>query len=868
MIAPHNAIHKERMLTAPYTICIERALCYTQSFKKTKNEHPALRAAKAFAHTLNKMSIYILEEERIAGNRASAPVAVVIPVERGDINTVLNLDLDNLTSRKEKPYHISPNDRKKLKNEILPYWRGKTLRDKKKRLFKRRGLFFTLSFRPIDLYRRRKSLDMQKMMKTFASDASSGPVYAWKGLTELLYNNPALLTNIFDVQGHLILGHKNILKEGFAGIKKQATEQLNSIQVNNNKQGKQTDKTEQTEQAEKTDKTEHAEKAKHADKTDKAEQTAFLKALIICCDAMRNFALRYAAEAERLASETTDKHRKEELLAIAKRCRHVPYYPPRDFAEAVQALWLTQVGAHIAYGKAGILAVGRIDQYLYPFYAEDKKKNRIDDNTARELLEELLIKLSCGLMLIPHMGKKTASEFGSDSASPTVGGITPDGKDAANELSYLCIDAFNNIKSMGNSFTIRLSEKNPPLFWDKAVETYRHTSGAALYYDEIAVQALKKCGYTEEDARDYGVIGCVEPAGDGNTFGCTSGNDLSMVAALEMTLLNGYLRIMGKNIGPRTGDVCTFHTFEQLLAAYQKQLRFLIGIVARGVNLKDTAYFREFPSPYISATLDGCLENACDMTRGGTKYSFSSMGARGFGTTVDSLAAIKEFVYDNKDFTIYRLLKAIDSNFRGEEKLRMKLLNKGPKYGSGHETAVKIAVELAAFYCSEVAKQINIFGTNFRPGFFSYGMHVLDGLLLGATPDGRLAGEPVSNSFSPVNNTEKNGPTTVLKSVASIDHTLISNGCALNIKLHPNMVEGEERLQKVKNMLKTFFELGGMEIQPNVINNETLKAAQAEPESYRDLVVRVSGYSAFFTDLGKPLQDELINRTEFVAIQK
>jgi formate C-acetyltransferase len=355
----------------------------------------------------------------------------------------------------------------------------------------------------------------------------------------------------------------------------------------------------------------------------------------------------------------------------------------------------------------------------------------------------------------------------------------------------------------------------------------------------------------------------VEPTSDGNTFGCTSGNDISFTAALEMTLCNGTLRIMGRRIGPRTGDSRTFGTFEQLMTAYKKQVAFMIDVVARAVNLKDQAYEEGFPNPLVSATLEGCVDSARDMTAGGSRYNFGSISGRGLGTTVDSLAAIRHFVYETGELTLAELLQMLERNFRGYEAWRQRLWEQGPRYGADDDRADAIAREVAEFFCRLVAVRQTRRGGPFRPSFFSYGMHVFEGLMLGATPNGRRAGEPVSNSFSPANGSERNGLTAMLQSVAKIDHRLISNGCALNVKLQPSMFDNVADLGRMVGLVKGFFSLGGLELSPNVVDNATLRDAQLHPENHRDLVVRVSGYSAYFTDLGKPLQDEIIQRTAF-----
>jgi pyruvate formate-lyase/glycerol dehydratase family glycyl radical enzyme len=829
-IHPANQRTKDRILSAPYEICIERARFYTDSYRRTEGEHPALRAARAFACTLGSMTVTLQEDELIAGNRSSKLLGVVIPVERGDVNTILEMDLEFLTSRKEQPFHIDSRDREELFSTILPYWRGRTVRDRKKSLYRKNGLNFFPAVNPLSLYRRARSLDLERLRR-ISSVPKARPGYVVRGLRELLHNNPALVMNVFDVQGHLILGHRNILEQGFSGVRKKAGERLARALRDGDREGE-----------------------------------AFLRSVIISCDAVREFAERVSRAAEADAAREADTRRKQELLEMAARCRHVPFHPPRNFHEAVQALWLTQVCATVAHGMVGIFAVGRFDQYLYPFYARDRERGAVTPETAVRLLEELLIKLGSNLMVLPYAAKRTANELGSDSCAPTVGGVDARGENAVNELSHLILDAFGNVKSLGNSFTIRLSEKSTRAFWKKAMAVYRRTSGAALFCDETVVRALESCGMSRPDARDYGVIGCVEPTGDGNTFGCTSGNDISFAAAVEMAMLNGRLRIMGRRVGPKTGDPRRFETFEQFMDAFRGQVAFMVRTVARAVNLKDRIYRDHFPCPLVSATLSGCVENARDMTSGGADYSFGSIGGRGFGTAVDSLAAVRHFVFEKKAFTMRELLRMLDTNFRGAEKERRMLLNRAPKYGMDHDGADEIARDVAAFFCREVSRERTILDGPFRPGFFSYGMHVLEGAYLGASPSGRLAGEPVSNSFSPSNGSERNGPTAMLRSIAKIDHSRISNGCAVNIKLLPGLFETNEGLDRMIGLVEGYFASGGMELQPNVVSNEVLLDAQKHPENYRDLVVRVSGYSAIFLDLGRPLQDEIISRCEFSGL--
>ncbi|MBN1946711.1 MAG: hypothetical protein JW797_13635 [Bradymonadales bacterium] len=828
-IDPRNARYKELILGAPYAICIERARYVTQSYRRTEGRHPALRAALAFAHCCRNVTVAILDEERIAGNRTSKLVGCLLPVERGEINLVMELELDALTRRERQPYHIDPEDRRELLTEILPYWKGKTLRHRKNQLWKRHGLFFRPGLSPSSLVARARSLDLRRIQELTASP-SRNPRYLIRGLTELLYNNIALVMNAFDTQGHLILGHRTVLGEGFVGVKERARQRL-----------------------------------ERAHREGDREAQAFLEGVLISCEAIRGLAGRFADLAARMAKNETDPVRREELVAMAERCRRVPYHPPTDFREAVQALWLTQVGGLLSYGQAAIFAVGRVDQTLYPYYQADRAAGCITPEEATAWIEELLLKLGSNLMVLPYLGKHTGNELGSDSCSPTIGGLTPQGESAVNELTHLWLDAYENVRATGNSFMIRLSKHNPPSYWRRVFDTFRVTSGAALFNDEVIVDALQRCGVTLEHARDYGLIGCVEPTGDGDTFGCTSGNDISFAAAMEMVMTRGRLRIMGRRIGPKTVDPCRIQTFEELLDAFEQQVVWMVETVATAVNLKDQAYQERLPNPFVSSTLVGCIENGRDMTQGSARYNFASISARGLGTAVDSLAAIEHHVFATRQLSMKELVGMLDTNFAGQEVWRQRLKNRSPVYGCDQPRADAIARRLVATFCALVSKQRSLRGGPFRPSFFSYGMHVFEGMLLGATPNGRKAGEPISNSFSPSNGSEREGPTAMLKSVASFDHRQITNGCALNVKLLPTFFATDSGRDKIMALVQTFFDAGGMEIQPNVVSDETLRAAQRNPEQYRDLVVRVSGYSAYFCDLGKPLQDEIISRVQLGA---
>lgn len=775
------------------------------------------------------MTIYILSEEQIVGNRSSKLVASIIPIERGEYIYVLKIDLKNLKERENRPFHISKMEEKELL-EMFKYWKGKTVRDRRTKIMKDKGLHFKISLGTRASWRRLKNFGFKNMWDIIKLYSGGRLRHISSSLNEVTLNNPNLVMNVFDTQGHLVIGINNVIKTGFKGVKEKAQEIMKTVRD--------------------------------------SEKLKFLEAVIICCDATKMFAERFVSLAEEMASKEKAPQRKAELLQMAENCKWVPWNPPRSFHEACQFLWFTQVIASISYGVGLIGAVGRVDQYLYPYYKKDLEQGKITREQALELVEELLIKFSYNLLLLPSFGKHTASELGADEDALTIGGLGRDGEDATNELSYIWMDACKNMKNLTNTFTIRVSSKSSDEWLQKIAEVYSVTSGPAIFNDDVVIPALVNNGTELEDARDYAVIGCVEPTSAGNTFGCTSGNDISLVGILEMVLTNGIIRMLGRKTGADTGDPRKFTTFEQVMDAFKKQAKHSVDVISQLVEIKDEVYAKYYPNPYISATLEGCVENAMDMTQGGAKYNFNSISGRGLGTTTDSLAALKKVVFDDKIATMDEVIDALESNFRGKkgEKLRQILINRAPKYGNDDDYADGIAREITGTFCDIVMSKKAWRGGPYRASFFSYGMHVLDGNLLGATPNGRKAREPTSNSLSPSNGVEKKGPTAILKSCAKIDHTKIANGCALNIKLLPALLRDQERRKKLASLIKAYFKLGGSEVQLNVVDTQTLKDAQKHPEKYRDLVVRVSGYNAYFTDLGKPIQDDIIARQEFGSL--
>ncbi|MGB9735729.1 MAG: glycyl radical protein [bacterium] len=808
---------KSAILNAPYELCLERARYFTEVFKQTASEHPSIRSALALKNTLENMTIYIMKDELIVGNRSSKILGVVLPVERGDMNPVVKYYINQLRNRAFRPFVITGEEEKELLEDILPYWEGKTVNDLKYNLWREEKIFKRARVRP-------------GAILSIATGGSKhlGKYTSFKDvilLNVLERSNPQIIMNILDVQGHLVVGHKNLIQKGLGTIKSSIQSSLENIKDENKKQ--------------------------------------VLKAMIITIDAAIEYAHRFARKARTLAMEERDPQRKLELEQIAQHCEWVPEHPPRNFYEAIQFLWFIQVVSLISYGSGAIFAIGRADQYLYPFYKHDIENNAITPEFALTLIQELLIKLSYNLIVLPSILKASASELGADNQAVTVGGMDRSGRDATNELSYMFIDAIAGIKSMTNSFSIRIHKDSPRDFVNKSIEVYRYTSGPAIFNDDIIVPALVEDGYTVEDARDYAIIGCVEPTSEGNTFATTSGNDISLGGVLEETLFNGRLNLTVNRLSLKTKSPSAFKTFEDVKQAFKEHLEYNISLMAKAINMKDKVYMEHYHYPFVSMTIDGCVEHAMDMTQGGARYNFASITARGFATVVNSLACIKKLVFDEKRLSMKELIKILKKDFKGYEDIRQYMLNKCPKYGNDDDYADDIAVWLQQTFCDAVKSNKSIRGGIFRPGFFSYGIHVFDGVVLGATPDGRKAGEPTSNSISPANGTERNGPTAAMKSVAKLPNIKASNGTSLNMRLTPDLLGTKEGIYKTAMLLRTFFTLGGMHVQFNVVSSDMLRDAQKHPEKYMDLIVRVSGYTAYFVDLGKPVQDDIINRIEF-----
>jgi formate C-acetyltransferase len=446
-----------------------------------------------------------------------------------------------------------------------------------------------------------------------------------------------------------------------------------------------------------------------------------------------------------------------------------------------------------------------------------------------------------------------------------VGGQNREGEDATNELSLMLLQAAANTKLYAPSLSIRIHEGTPDVLYLKAAEVARMGLGVpAFFNDRCIIPALLARGLSLEDARDYGIIGCVEPQVGGKTEGWHDAAFFNMAKVVELTLNNGYDWNTGKQLGPQTGTVEEMKTFDDVMAAYARQMEYFVGLMCHADNMVDLAHAERVPLPFLSSMVEDCIGRGKSLQEGGAIYNFTGPQGVGVANAGDALTAIKKLVFDDKAISLPDLKDILDKDFEGSENIRQMLINRAPKYGNDDDFADDIAVESANIYCREVNKYRNPRGGQFQPGLYPASANVPLGWVVSATPDGRKKGSPLADGVSPIGGFDVSGPTATVNSVSKLDHEVASNGTLLNQKFHPNAVKGEEGLRNLVSVTETYFKNGGFHVQYNVIDRNTLLEAQKCPESFKGLVVRVAGYSAFFTALDKTLQDDIIARTEQV----
>ena len=777
---------RQQSLDAVPTISTERAELMTEFYHQNPQLMSApVRRARAFQYLMERKTICINDGELIVGEKGPAPKATPTYPE---LCCHSLQDLDILDSREKIPFAVSDRARQVYEETIIPFWRGKSMRD----------------------------LIFQQMTDEWKAAYEAGV------FTEFMEQRSP---------GHTVLDDK-IYHKGFLDFKRDIERSLEGLDFLNDPQAY-------------------------------AKQEE-LKAMRICADALIRFAERHAEKARELAAQEADPQRKQELEHIAEVCSHVPAHAPRDFWEALQYYWFVHLGVTTELNPWDAFNPGHLDQHLVPFYRQGLEEGTLTRAQAVELLQCFWIKFN-NQPAPPKVGVTAAeSSTYTDFAQINTGGLKADGSDGVSEVTYMVLDVIEEMRLLQPSSSIQVSKKSPDRFIKRGACIIRTGFGQpSVFNSDLIVQELVRMGKSVADARNGGSSGCVEVGAFGKENYNLTGY-FNMPKVLEITLNNSVDPRTGKQIGLETGDPAGFETFEALFDAYRKQLNHFIDIKVRGNNVIERLYAQHIPAPFLSLVIDDCIAKGKDYHDGGARYDTSYIQGVGVGTMADALTALKYHVFDERTLTMEELQAALRANFEGHQRLRQMLLNKTPKYGNDDDYADAVMVEVFEAYFDAVDGRPNTRGGTYRVNMLPTTVHVYFGSVIGALPDGRLAEMPLSEGISPVQGADRRGPTAVLKSVAKMDHAR-TGGTLLNQKFTPQLLKDDAGLDKLVHLIRTFFRLDGHHVQFNVVDAATLRAAQAHPEQYRDLIVRVAGYSDYFCDLSKTLQDEIIARTEHQA---
>ena len=841
---------KDRYQTGPAYISIERAKYYTESWQKTASQDLSLpvRIALAMKNVYENMTLYLDPDDRIAGCWCEYFLGIPIDIERGVFNTVLESELDKksiykfrtaafargllymlrkgmlgefiknqkisrqsgasplnmefktMSERSINPYQIKQQDRAYLHKNLLPFWKGQTTVDRVEKELMNSGL-------------------LSREMRDF--------VFAIPGNTSKQVIMISACATIASYHAHIILDHELILNKGLLAMQREVTETLK--------------------------------------KNDglKAEEKDFLQSIEIALEGVIVYARRLAKRIKQEVSHTSDPERKSQLERMAAICSKVPLEPATTFEEAVQSMWTVKTAVEVAH-PVYLHCFGRLDQVLYPYYKVDLEAGRLTREWAVEHLSELLLKImSQNIRPESNILSNFYHRF-LGSSPVTLAGLKPDGEEGTNDLTYLFLEAAHLSKAITN-VSVRVHAKTPDKVLLKVAD-YLHqgTSSFSIFNDEINVEAMKKRGFTEQDARDYAVMGCVETTCPGQT-GPMSANALLLCRLLDITLRNGDTKLIAgtlKQDGLQTGDPDTFGSFDKFLDALYKQAEFFMDKIAKGSNLRDKVFAETLPAPYLSAFVRNCTERKKDITRGGAKYIFAGISMiNSIANMVDSLYVIKKLVYEKGQVTFKKLIEAMDNNYNGYADLHKEIKSLQGKWGNGDPEADQLAHDVMKRLFEITYKYRTYLGGPFVAYIISMITHTIDGRLSIATLDGRRAATAYAASCNPYN-VERAGATAALRSVAALPFEDVM-GCAVNIKFHPSGIgDNEPARAKWVALVRTYFELGGSQMQPTVASVETLRSAQQEPDKYKDLIVKVGGYSTYFVDLGREIQNEIIERTE------
>ena len=586
-----------------------------------------------------------------------------------------------------------------------------------------------------------------------------------------------------------------------------------------------------------------------------------LNAMLISLEAVSIFARRHVEKLKSILELEKDKTRRQELEKMIQVSKNVPENKPKNTWEALQYYWYVHQGVITELNPWDSFNPGRLDQHLLPFYKNDLANGKATKAEITEILQAFWVKFN-NHPSPPKMGvtAKESNTF-TDFALINIGGLKEDGTDAVNEMSYILLDIIEEMRILQPSSMVQISKYNPDTFIRRTLDIVKTGFGQpSIFNTDAIIQELLNQGKTIIDARNGGASGCVETGAFGTEAYILTGY-FNLTKVLEITLNNGVDPLTNKLIGIDSENITKFHSFDDLMLAYKKQLQHFIDIKIEGNNIIDRIYATELPAPFLSVFIDDCIANAKDYNAGGARYNTSYIQGVGLGSITDSLSALKKHVFEDKTLSLSEFVNILQKNFKGSELFRNRLIEETPKYGNDDNAADNIAKEVFELFFTSVDNKPTAKGGRFRINMLPTTSHVYFGSKIGALPDGRKAGKPLSEGISPVQGADRLGPTAVLKSASKIDH-LRTGGTLLNQKFTPQIMEDETGLEQVKNLIRTYFHLNGHHIQFNVVTADTLRKAKLKPEKYRDLIVRVAGYSDYFIELTEELQDEIIKRTE------
>ena len=763
----------------------ERAALVTEFWSGGGAEGKSIpvQRALAFKYLLERVSIPVEPGQLIVGLRGTGPNEVPTYPE---ISAHTMADLDALDRRANMPYRVDEKTRKLYELKVLPFWRGKSMRD----------LIFS---------------SLSKEWK----DAYEAGIF-----TEFMEQR---------APGHTA-GGARIFRMGVLDIKKEIHDKLATL-----------------------------------DPTDAEDAASLeeLKGMDIAADAIITYADRYAAELGDMARVEADEQRRGELLKMAEVCRWVPAHAPRNFWEALQHYWFVHVGVTYETNPWDAFTPGRLDQHLDDLYRRDLEEGEINRQMAKELLEAFWLKFN-NQPAVPKVGVTLEESFTyNDFAKINIGGLKADGSEATNDLSYLILEVLGDMRTLQPNAAVLVSNKTPERFVAESLKVVNPGFGEPPFFnfDGVVVKMLRQ-GKSLRDARESGVSGCVETGALGKEAYVLTGY-LNMPKILEITLNNGVDPRTGKRIGIPTGDPMKFTGFEELFGAFVEQLKFFVSVKTTGNDAIESLFAEHLPVPFLSIWLEDCVCNAADYNSGGARYNTNYIQVVGLGTVADSLASLKYNIFEKRRFEMREVLAAIRADYHGNEVMRQNFLNKTPKYGNDDlyvdglaRRVVDVAIGIIESHAPTPVRRASR-----RAYFLPTTAHVYFGRVTGATPDGRRAGLPVSEGVSPVQGADRKGIAAAFSSVGKIDWDQ-AGGALLNQKLSPDLLAGEEEIEKMARMIRAFFIMGGHHVQFNVVSAELLREAQARPQDFQDLMVRVAGYSDYFVNLPKGLQDEIIARTE------